>query len=101
MCGASQQKGMPASALGTLRSSCELVLANLPGREAWALVGILPAERCPGPWAGRHLGGGDPHGPLAWEAAHDRFFHFRPQPWKLLPLFLELITCSPGTQLGT
>lgn len=51
MCGVSQQKEMPVGALGTQRSPCELALADLPGHEAWALVGAVPAERCPGPWA--------------------------------------------------
>lgn len=42
----------PASALGTPRSPCELTQPRLPGHEAWALVGTVPAEPCPVPWAG-------------------------------------------------
>lgn len=79
MCGVSQQKEMPVGALGTQRSPCELALADLPGHEAWALVGAVPVERCLGPWAGRHWWGNS-QGPLAWEAAHDRLFILGPSP---------------------
>lgn len=85
--------------LGTPRSPCELASADLPGREAWALVGTVPAEPCPVPRAGPGRDwSGNSQGPLAWKAAQD---HFRPQPWKLLSLFLELIACMLGTVLGT
>lgn len=69
-CGASCREGRPAGALGTLRSLCELRPTGLPGHEARASVGAVPAVPCPVPWAG--LGSdwvGNSQGPLAWEAA--------------------------------
>lgn len=103
VCGASQQKGRPAGALGTPRSLCELTQPRLPGHGAWASVGTVPAQPCPVPWAG--LGSnlvGELPGPFglgSWPSLSLPFI-LGPSTGNLLSLILELIPTCQGLCLA-
>lgn len=85
--------GQPAGALGTPRPPCELLQPRLPGHEAWASMGTLPAEPRPVPWAGP---GSDLVGELQGPFGLGRWpsvslpFILGPSTGNLLSLILEL-----------
>lgn len=101
MYGAFWQKGRPAGPLGTLRSLCELTLPHMPGHEACSLVGTLPVEPCPVPWAGlgSDLTGKRP-GLGCWPSLSLPFI-LGPSTGDVMFLFLGPITYMSGTVIGT
>lgn len=106
-CAGPHGRGRPAGGrgvLGTPRPLCELPPPCLPGHGAWALVGTVPAQPYPVPWAGS---GSDVAGELPGPSGLGTCpglslpFILGPSPGKLISVLLEQITCLPGTVLGT